>query len=303
MKLEAIDVFNELIRSGSIRQAAEVLHTSPTAVVRQLDKLEHSFATPLVERTPRGIRPTAAGEVLAASTLKIAQELKTAQQLIGDFKGLRRGRVAIHTNGAAASTILAPALSEFAQTHPAITMEVAVTSAQGALDAVAEGHSQFCVTMFASQDPRVEALFRAQIYHEPIMSPDHPLASSAQITMADLLRYPLALPNRSFGVRRAFDARLRTLGLPKEDCAFTTPSLEMQIELALQGSAILILPEMTVSKWLDMGQLVCRPFVAPEKIISFLELSQNISKSQSLAARRLKDFLIKFLEQRLPVDM
>ncbi|WP_372803015.1 helix-turn-helix domain-containing protein, partial [Paracoccus seriniphilus] len=66
MKIEAIDIFNELVRSGSIRQAAEGLNTSPTAVVRQLDKLEHSFGTPLVERTPRGIRLTAAGEVLAA---------------------------------------------------------------------------------------------------------------------------------------------------------------------------------------------------------------------------------------------
>lgn len=106
MKLEAIDIFNELIRAGSIRQAAEGLNISPTAVVRQLDKLEHSFGSALVERTPRGIRLTAAGEVLAASSFKVAQELKMAQQLIDDFKGLRRGRVAIHTNGAAASAIL-----------------------------------------------------------------------------------------------------------------------------------------------------------------------------------------------------
>jgi DNA-binding transcriptional LysR family regulator len=299
MKLEAIDIFNELIRAGSIRQAAEGLNISPTAVVRQLDKLEHSFGSALVERTPRGIRLTAAGEVLAASSFKVAQELKMAQQLIDDFKGLRRGRVAIHTNGAAASAILAPALSEFMLSFPAITMEVGVSSAQGALDAVAEGHSQFAVTMFAPKDPRIEVLFSAPVCHEPIMSPSHPLASNAEVTMAQLIRYSLALPNRSFGIRRVFDARLNKLGLPTTDYAFTTPSLEMQIELALRGSAVLILPRMTVAKWLDMGQLVCRPFVKSEKIISSLELSHGINQSQSIAARKLKDFLKNFLEQRL----
>ncbi|SNT73944.1 LysR family transcriptional regulator [Paracoccus seriniphilus] len=301
MKIEAIDIFNELVRSGSIRQAAEGLNTSPTAVVRQLDKLEHSFGTPLVERTPRGIRLTAAGEVLAASTSRVAQELKTAHQLIDDYKGLRRGRVAIHTNGAAASAILAPALSEFSRSHPEISMEVNVSSAQGALDAVAEGRSQFSVTMFAPKDPRVEVLFRAPVYHEPIMSPDHPLAARVELSMADLIRHRLALPNRSFGMRRAFDARLHDLGLPTEDYTFTTPSLEMQIELALRCSAILILPRMTVARWLDMGQFVCRPFVKSEKIISWLELSHANSRTQSIAARRFRDFLMGFLGRRLSV--
>ena len=223
MKFEAIDIFNELIRSGSIRQAAEGLNISPTAVVRQLDKLEHSFGTPLVERNPRGIRLTVAGEVLAASTYKMAHELKSAQQLIDEFKGLRRGRVSIHTNGAAASAILAPALSEFAREHPAITIEVDVSSAQGALDAVADGSAQFAVTMFAPKDPRIEVLFRAPVLHEPIMSPDHPLAAHKTIAMQDLVAHPLALPNRTFGVRRAFDARLNALGIRYGESAFTTP--------------------------------------------------------------------------------
>lgn len=299
MKLEAIEIFNELIRCGSIRQAADVLSISPTAVVRQLDKLEHSFGSPLVERNPRGIRLTAAGEVLAASTRKVARELKTAQQLIDDYKGLRRGHVSIHTNGAAASAILAPVLSEFSQAHPAITIEVDTSSAQAALDAVANGSSQFSVTMFAPKDPRVEILFRAPVAHEPIMAPDHPLAQQTEITLKNLIAHPLALPNRSFGVRRAFDARLQSLGLHLEESAFTTPSLEMQLELAARGSAVLILPRMTVARLINEGRLVSRPFKREEAITSFLEVSHAIAQPQSIASKKLRDFLVAFLTRRL----
>jgi DNA-binding transcriptional LysR family regulator len=299
MKLEAIEIFNELIRCGSIRQAADVLSISPTAVVRQLDKLEHSFGSALVERNPRGIRLTAAGEVLAASTRKVARELKTAQQLIDDYKGLRRGHVSIHTNGAAASAILAPVLSEFSQAHPAITIEVDTSSAQAALDAVANGSSQFSVTMFAPKDPRVEILFRAPVAHEPIMAPDHPLAQQTEITLKNLIAHPLALPNRSFGVRRAFDARLQSLGLHLEESAFTTPSLEMQLELAARGSAVLILPRMTVARLINEGRLVSRPFKREEAITSFLELSHAIAQPQSIASKKLRDFLVAFLTRRL----
>jgi DNA-binding transcriptional LysR family regulator len=299
MKLEAIDIFNELIRAGSIRQAAESLNISPTAVVRQLDKLEHSFGSALVERTPRGIRLTAAGEVLAASTYKVARELKNARQLIDDFKGLRRGRVSIHTNGAAASAILAPALSEFARAYPAITIEVEFSSAQGALDAVANGVSQFALTMFAPRDTRVEVLFRAPVRHEPVMSPDHPLARHDAIAMDDLIAHPLALPNRTFGVRRAFDARLHALGLHLDESAFTTPSLEMQVELAARCSAVLILPRMSVARLIDTGRLVARPFRPRDQIQSMLELSHAIAQPQSMASRKLRDFLGAFLKRQL----
>lgn len=299
MKLQAIDVFNELVRAGSIRQAAESLNISPTAVVRQLDKLEHSFGSILVERNPRGIRLTAAGEVLANSTIKVARELKTAQQLIDDVKGLRKGRVSIHTNGAAASAILAPVLSEFAQAHPAIIIEVEFSSAQGALDAVAQGASQFALTMFAPKDARVEVLFRAPIRHEPVMSPDHPLAAQDQISMDRLIAHPLALPNRSFGVRRAFDARLHALGLQLDDIAFTTPSLEMQLELAARGSAVLILPRMSVARQIETGRLVARPFRPADHIHSLLELSHAVAQPQSLASRKLRDFIMEFLKRRL----
>ncbi|MBE9638365.1 LysR family transcriptional regulator [Salipiger mangrovisoli] len=298
MDMMTIELFQELARSGSIRQTAEAIGVSPTAVARQLDKLERAFGTPLVERTPRGVRLTAAGEVIAAKSRDVARELATAKQMIDELKGLRRGHVSVHVNGAAISSILAPALSEFSGMHPNISIEVVVSSAQGALDAVATGQTDMAVTMFAPADARVMTRFRMPVRHEPILSPNHPLAAQERLSIADLVGHRLALPDRSFGVRRIFDTRLRTHGFDPFEAAFTTSSLELQKELARRGSAILILPQMTVQRELDDGDLVMRAFEPRSRIETLIELSHSVTRHQSFAARQVLDFLSGFLERR-----
>lgn len=297
MDMTTIEMFQELARSRSLRQTAEAMGVSPTAVTRQLDKLEREFGTPLVERTPRGVRLTVAGEVIATKSRDVARELATTKQMIDELRGLRRGHVSVHVNGATISSILAPALSEFSGMHPNISIEIIVSSAQGALDAAATGQTDMAVTMFAPADARVMTRFRMPVRHEPILSPSHPLAMHERLSIADLLGHRLALPDRSFGVRRSFDTRLRTHGLDPIEAAFTTSSLELQKELARRGSAVLILPQMTVQHELDAGDLVLRPFEPRSRIETLLELSHSTTRHQSFAARQLLDFLSGFLER------
>src|ERR1700742_413309 len=50
-------------RYGSIRKAAEALHVVSSALNRRILDLEAELGSPLFERLPRGVRPTAAGEL------------------------------------------------------------------------------------------------------------------------------------------------------------------------------------------------------------------------------------------------
>jgi DNA-binding transcriptional LysR family regulator len=59
-----IRYFDEVARQGSIRKAADRLNVAPSAVNRQILKLEDELGAPLFERLPRGLRLTAAGEIL-----------------------------------------------------------------------------------------------------------------------------------------------------------------------------------------------------------------------------------------------
>ena len=93
MQIRALIYFDELVRTNSMRQAAENLNVAPTAISRQIENLEHHFGTQLVERSARGVTLTAAGELLAARAGRTLRELEHVHQLIEDLKGLQRGRV------------------------------------------------------------------------------------------------------------------------------------------------------------------------------------------------------------------
>ena len=299
MQLKAITYFNELVRSRSIRQASEKLGVSPTAISRQLENLEHYFGAPLVTRGARGIILTAAGELLASRSQSMIRELGNTRQTIDDLRGLKRGNVDIHVNGAAINAILAPALSDFYRLYPGISISVIVSSAQEAKNTVIDGNTDMAITMFSPQDPKVDVRFRIPVRHEVIMSPDHPLAAFSEITLEEIRKHPIAMPDNSFGIRLNFDQRQRTANLEPIEAIFTTSSLELQKELALHGTAVLILPAISVIREIKSGELVVRPFVAPSEIKTELQLGRSKTAIPSFAAAKLAEFLEEFFPMQV----
>lgn len=295
MQLQAINYFNELVRSRSIRHASEKLGVSPTAISRQLENLEHYFGAPLVNRGARGIVLTAAGELLATRSQTMMRELENIRQVIDDLRGLKRGDVSIHVNGAAINAILAPALSKFYTLYPGVTITVAVSSAQEAKNAVINGDADMAVTMFSPQDPKIDVRFRIPVRHEVIMAVDHPLAKLEEISLEEIRRYPIAMPDNSFGIRVNFDQKQRMAGFEPIEATFTTSSLELQKELALLGTAILILPALSVIREINSGELVVRPFNTSNEIKTNLQLGRSKTVVPSFAAAKLAEFLEKFL--------
>lgn len=57
-----LDTFTVAVDCGSFTKAAEYLHMSPTAIMKQMNTLESHLNLTLIERTPSGIRLTPAGE-------------------------------------------------------------------------------------------------------------------------------------------------------------------------------------------------------------------------------------------------
>ena len=66
--------FMEVVRTGSITDAAQAVHVAPSAVSRQVAKLEESLGCPLFERQSRGMALTEAGERLAAWVHRAQQD-------------------------------------------------------------------------------------------------------------------------------------------------------------------------------------------------------------------------------------
>ncbi|WP_290053544.1 helix-turn-helix domain-containing protein, partial [Amycolatopsis solani] len=64
--LRALECLGAVLDAGSITEAAARLHLSQPALSHQIGALERELGAPVLERLPRGVRPTAAGRAILA---------------------------------------------------------------------------------------------------------------------------------------------------------------------------------------------------------------------------------------------
>ena len=299
MQLRALMYFDEVVRTNSMRAAAENLNVAATAVSRQIENLEHYFGTPLVERSSRGIRLTAAGELLAARAGKTLRELEHVHQLIDDLQGLQRGRVVIYANGAAVANLLAPVLAQFSLKYPNLRFEVAITTARQAIEALSSAEADLVVTLFAPKLTGVKVRLRSEVAYDLITSANHAAAGLAEISLKDVAALPLALPDKSFGARQAFEEQFTKVGV-ELDPVFVTGSLEMLKELVLREAAVTLLPRLTISREIEMGLLSAIPISGGRAVKTAIELSVAPDRQLSFAAAKLVDFIEAFMRGAEP---
>jgi DNA-binding transcriptional LysR family regulator len=72
---------------GGIGRAAQRLHLSQPAVSKRLKSLEELVGTALLERSPRGVTTTAAGERLYAHTRRLTADMEQLDGLLEQTRG------------------------------------------------------------------------------------------------------------------------------------------------------------------------------------------------------------------------
>src|SRR5271169_5996371 len=113
-------------RYGSIRKAADALNVAASALNRQILDLETDLGSTLFERLPRGVRPTAAGEVFLAYARQAISELKVVESRIEQLRGMVRGQVHVAAVESVAGGLLPSAITQFQATHPYVRFRVRI---------------------------------------------------------------------------------------------------------------------------------------------------------------------------------
>src|SRR6476620_6841501 len=96
--LRLLSVLREVALRGSFSAAAESLSYTQPAVSQQIARLEKQVGVKLIEREPRGIRLTPAGEVLVRHTERIMAQLAAADEELLEVAAFRRLRPALEVD-------------------------------------------------------------------------------------------------------------------------------------------------------------------------------------------------------------
>ena len=139
MDFTALRYFCETANTRSIRAASERLHVAPSAISRQIAKLEHELRAPIFDRGADGMTLTAAGELLQSRVEEVMREFARVKSHIAALQNLQSGTVDVYCFRTATETFVAPVLHEFYTRYPNVSFNITMSSRRAQTTA-AEGH-------------------------------------------------------------------------------------------------------------------------------------------------------------------
>src|ERR1700736_3680564 len=116
-------VLKEVAYRGSLSGAAEALSYSQSAVSQQISALEAETGMALLERHPRGVSLTAAGQTLVGHAEGILARLDGAEAAVAAIAGLRGGGPRLRPlPPAAGAPWMPPAIARFRASYPGVEL-------------------------------------------------------------------------------------------------------------------------------------------------------------------------------------
>ncbi|MFJ2814791.1 MULTISPECIES: LysR family transcriptional regulator [unclassified Streptomyces] len=197
--------FLEVARTGSVTGAAHALNVAPSAISRQIAKLESGIGVALFTRHPRGMTLTGAGSRLLAHARRTETESATFLEELRSGRGAEARSVTVACSEGFARRLVPRAIAGFRRDHPDVGFRVDVVGRQEATRRVVEGLADVAVTytMGPQHEVRVECAVVVPV--AALVPLGHELAGRDRIGLADLCAYPLALASPGTSQRELFD--------------------------------------------------------------------------------------------------
>jgi DNA-binding transcriptional LysR family regulator len=189
--LRLLKVLREVALRGSFSAAAGALSYSQPAVSQQIARLETQAGVKLIERQPKGIRLTPAGEALVRHTELILAQLAAAQAELGDIADSARGRLRIGSFATAAGTIVPQAVSAFRRLRPGVRVELVLMDPPESIPALRRGDIDIAISEEGGfeADPDLDGLEVERLMDDvlyALLPAEHPLATRRAVALSDL---------------------------------------------------------------------------------------------------------------------
>jgi LysR family transcriptional regulator for metE and metH len=171
---------------GSITAAAQALGMTQSALSHQLREAERRLGVPLFRRIGKRLRPSPAGERIAAAAEDALPGLRAAEADAAGHNGVARHRVRVGSGAYSCYRWLPKVLRRFQAERPDVDIQIVGESASYPLEALLEGKLDVAIGAgpLSTADARVIPLFQDELVL--IAPPAHPVAAKPFAEPADL---------------------------------------------------------------------------------------------------------------------
>ncbi len=253
--LDGMVIFVELIQAGSFTKAADNMDHSTSYISKKINKLEARLGVRLVNRTTRSISLTHEGELYYQQCLSIVGDAEQAEASINQQQKKPQGTLKISCSTSFSLSHLRFVLMQFMQDYPEINIELDIS--ENMVDVVADG---FDVVIRATNALEESSLISRKLissYGVAVASPGYLKQHGCPTHPSELAHHQLiAYSNIKNPTRLLFHSQQGESITVDVKNRMLTNSSSMEVELAVAGMGITLLPKFIVEEQLKTGQLV-----------------------------------------------
>ena len=284
----------ELARAGGMSAAARQLDVTPAAVSKRLAQIEARLGVRLFNRSTRRLSLTAEGEVYLESARRILDEIEDLDQLIASRQDSPRGRLKVNAPLGFGRSYIAPAIAEFAQKYPDVTLQLQLTDSPA--DFVRDA---FDVAIRFGDLPDTRLIARKIAPNRRLMcaSPGYLKTHGVPTTPHDLARHQCIVLRQN---EDAYSLWRFTKGRRSETVkvrgALSSNDGEVTLTWGLAGLGILQRAEWDLARYLRSGRLVrvLEDYALPQADIYAVFPERH---HLSAKVRIFVDFLVGYFQQ------
>ncbi|MBT0721203.1 LysR family transcriptional regulator [Rosenbergiella collisarenosi] len=284
-----------VVRSGSLRKAAERLHISASAINRQILQAEASFGTPLFERLADGLRMTTAGELLYADLLRWQREFEVTKQRFDEIQGLQRGKVKIGLVQALNQGEIADCLARLVEQYPSLTLEIVIESSKAIGEQLRTANLDVGLLLDPGEVSGLEVRSFCELDVGVALSPRHPLAAKKTLRLSELHGQRHILPGENLVVHERVIALYQRAALSVENTIICN-DIALIRHFVTKDSGIALLCQLDVQREIEEGSLVFIPLHNNRTLPLTLALCVAPSRQLSRAALRVIQQLSESIE-------
>lgn len=258
--LRQLEVFAEVLKSGSTTQASQRLALSQSAVSAALTDLEGQLGVQLFDRVGKRLVVNEHGRLLYPRALAALEQASEIEQLFREANGAIR----VFASSTIGNYILPEVIAHYRRDFPELPLELSVGNSQDVITAVAD----FRVDIGLIEGP----CHAAEIIAEPWLEdelvvfapPSSPLLQR-EVTLEALAAAPWILRERGSGTREIVDYLLLS-HLPQFQLGMELGNSEAIKHAVRHGLGISCLSRRVIAEQLETGTLVEVPLPLPRLV-------------------------------------
>ena len=272
MTLDQLRIFVAIAERQHVTATARALNLTQSAVSNALAALEERHAVRLFDRIGRGVVLNENGKLFLQEARAVLARATSAEAVLADLSGLRRGRLGIFASQTIAGYWLPARLVRFHEAHPAIELAVEVGNTAEVAAAVLDGRCELGFVEGEIEHPLLERTGVGEDRLVILAHPSHAWCRADRIGVGDLARGSWIMREAGSGTRSSLQAALAAAGCDPAalKVRMTLPSNEAVLSAVEAGDGIAALSEHVARAALAAGLVAALEFALPDRAFRML---------------------------------